>query len=83
MRPPALNPLFAPITSLSGVGSKLARLYSRLLDHQAPRIVDLLFHLPTGVIDRRARPKLRDVHPGEIVTVSVVVGKHRPSPPLM
>lgn len=81
MRPPALNPLFAPITSLSGVGSKLARLYSRLLDHQAPRIVDLLFHLPTGVIDRRARPKLRDVHPGEIVTVSVVVGKHRPSPP--
>ena len=33
--------------------------------------VDLLFHLPTGTIDRRARPKLRDVEPDTIVTVAV------------
>src|SRR4029077_1266531 len=63
MRPPVLNPLFASLTSLSGVGPKLEKLYARLLDREAPRVVDLLFHLPSGTIDRRARPKLRDVQP--------------------
>jgi ATP-dependent DNA helicase RecG len=81
MRPPALNPLFASLTSLSGVGPKLEKLYARLLDRYAPRVVDLLFHLPSGVIDRRARPKLRDVQPGQVVTASVTVDRHRPSPP--
>ena len=61
MRPILLNPLFASLTSLPGVGPKLERLYARLLDRDGPRVVDLLFHLPAGVIDRRARPKLRDV----------------------
>ncbi len=46
-----------------------------------PRIVDLLFHLPTGTIDRRARPKLRDVVPDTVVTVAVTVDRHRPPPP--
>jgi ATP-dependent DNA helicase RecG len=81
MRPPVLNSLFASLTSLSGVGPKLVRLYARLLDREAPRVVDLLFHLPSGTIDRRARPKLRDVQPGQIVTVAVTIGKHRPGPP--
>jgi ATP-dependent DNA helicase RecG len=81
MRPPVLNPLFASLTSLPGVGPKLDRLYARLLDREAPRIIDLLFHLPSGAIDRRARPKLRDALPGQVVTVSVTVDKHRPSPP--
>ena len=47
----------------------------------APRVVDLLFHLPTGAIDRRARPKLRDVVPDTVVTVAVTVDRHRPPPP--
>ncbi|MEI7806049.1 MAG: ATP-dependent DNA helicase RecG [Hyphomicrobiales bacterium] len=81
MRPDLLNPLFASITSLAGVGPKLAKLYARLLDVEAPRIVDLLFHLPSGTIDRRARPKLNEVVPGTLITVAVTVGKHRPSPP--
>ncbi|HEY6023814.1 MAG TPA: ATP-dependent DNA helicase RecG [Pseudolabrys sp.] len=81
MRPLVLNPLFASLTSLPGVGPKLEKLYARLLDRQAPRVVDLLFHLPSGVIDRRARPKLRDVQPGQVVTVAVTIDKHRPSPP--
>ena len=57
--PIVLNPLFASLTSLPGVGPKLEQLYARLLEREAPRVVDLLFHLPSGVIDRRARPKLR------------------------
>src|SRR5215471_10663405 len=81
MRPAVLNTLFASLTSLSGVGSKLEKLYVRLLDREAPRVVDLLFHLPSGAIDRRARPKLRDVQPGQVVTVAVTIGKHRPGPP--
>jgi ATP-dependent DNA helicase RecG len=81
MRPTVLNPLFASLTSLSGVGPKLERLYARLLDREAPRVIDLLFHLPSATIDRRARPKLRDVHPGQVVTVAVTIGKHRPGPP--
>jgi ATP-dependent DNA helicase RecG len=81
MRPPVLNPLFASLTSLSGVGPKLEKLYERLLGREAPRVVDLLFHLPSGVIDRRARPKLRDVREGQVVTVAVTVTKHRPGPP--
>jgi ATP-dependent DNA helicase RecG len=81
MRPLVLNPLFAALTSLPGVGPKLEKLYAHLLDREAPRVVDLLFHLPSGVIDRRARPKLRDALPDQIVTVAVTVDKHRPSPP--
>ena len=81
MRPLVLNPLFASLTSLPGVGPKLERVYARLLEREAPRVVDILFHLPSGAIDRRARPKLRDVQPGQVVTVAVTVDRHRPSPP--
>ncbi len=83
MRPNLLNPLFGALTTLSGVGPKLERLYRRLLGRgeEEARIIDLLFHLPTGVIDRRARPKLSDVVPGTVVTVAVTVDRHRPSPP--
>ena len=81
MRPPLLNPLFASLTSLPGIGSRLEKLYARLLDREAPRVIDLLFHLPSGTIDRRARPNLRDVQAGQVVTVAVTIDKHRPSPP--
>ena len=81
MRPPLLDPLFASLTSLPGVGPKFEKLFARLLDRESPRVADLLFHLPTGTIDRRARPKLRDVVPDTVVTVAVTVGKHRAPPP--
>ena len=51
MRPLALNPLFGSIRSLTGVGPKLEKLYARLLDRDAPRVVDLVLHMPSGVID--------------------------------
>src|SRR5216684_8632983 len=82
MRPSVLNPLFAAITTLSGVGPRLEKLFQRLLGRdETPRVVDLLFHLPTGTIDRRARPKLREVVPDTVVTVAVTVDRHRPPPP--
>jgi ATP-dependent DNA helicase RecG len=81
MRPSLLDPFFAPLTSLPGIGPKLFKLFARLLDRDAPRIADLLFHLPSGTIDRRARPKLRDVQPDTIATVLVTVDRHKPPPP--
>jgi ATP-dependent DNA helicase RecG len=83
MRPPLLDPLFASLKTLPGVGPKVEKLFARLLgrDEGETRVVDLLFHLPTGTIDRRSRPKLRDVVPGSVVTVSVTIDRHRPAPP--
>jgi ATP-dependent DNA helicase RecG len=81
MRPALLNPLFAPVTSLSGVGPKQNKLFRYLLGRdETPRLVDLLLHLPASVIDRRARPKIRDAVPGTVVTLEVTVDRHRPTP---
>ena len=81
MRPALLNPLFAPVTSLSGVGPKQDKLFRYLLGRdETPRLVDLLLHLPASVIDRRARPKIREAVPGTVVTLEVTVDRHRPTP---
>src|SRR5215472_333218 len=82
MRPPLLSPLFASATTLTGVGPKVDKLLGRVTGREnGARIADLLFHLPSGAIDRRARPKLRDVEPGTVVTVAITIDRHRPSPP--
>ena len=83
MRPPLLNPLFASVSALPGIGPRLEKLYARLLSagDDTPRIVDLLFHLPTGFVDRRNQPKLSEVAPDRVVTVAVTVEGHRPPPP--
>jgi ATP-dependent DNA helicase RecG len=82
MRPALLNPLFALVTSLPGVGPKQDKLFRYLLSREeTPRLIDLLLHLPSSVIDRRARPKIRDAVPGTVVTLEVTIDRHRPSPP--
>src|SRR3954466_9877266 len=82
MRPSLLNPLFAPVTSLPGVGPKQDKLLQYLLSrNETPRLVDLLLHLPSQVIDRRARRKIRDAVQGTMVTLEVTVDRHRPPPP--
>ena len=82
MRPPVLNPLFASLSALPGIGPKLEKLFGRLFgrDGEPPRVIDLLFHLPTGFVDRRNQPKLSDVRPDTVVTVKVTVDRHRPAP---
>src|SRR5436190_5656973 len=81
MRPSLLDPFFAALTSLPGIGPKLAKLFGRLTERDPSRVIDVLFHLPSGTIDRRARPKLRDVVPDTIATVVVTVDRHKPPPP--
>jgi ATP-dependent DNA helicase RecG len=79
MRPTLLNPLFAPVTTLPGVGPKQDKLLRYLLSRdETPRLVDLLLHLPASVIDRRAQPKIREAVQGTMVTLEVTVDRHRP-----
>lgn len=81
MRPTLLDPLFAPITALKGIGPKLERPFARLLDRDAPRVLDLLFHMPSGFVDRRARPTIAGAIPETDVTLKVTVEAHYPPPP--
>ncbi len=74
MRPTPLNPLFAPVTSLKGVGPRLGKLFEKL---GAPLVVDLLWHLPTGIIDRRRQPKVMQARDGEIATLTVTIDQHQ------
>lgn len=83
MRPTLLDPLFAPITSLSGVGSKLAELMVKLLGRESveeTRIIDLVLHAPSSIIDRRNRPGIAYALEGMIVTIQGTVERHMPPP---
>ncbi len=81
MRPALLDPLFAPASTLPGVGPKNAKLFDKLLDRsQGARVLDVLFHLPYAALDRRARPKIRDAQRDAIATLEVRVVEHRPPP---
>ena len=75
MRPEILYPLFAPVTSLPGVGPRLAKLFESLA---GPQAVDLCWHLPSGLIDRRYAPKLAEAIAGKVATLTVRVAEHRP-----
>src|SRR5690349_12138990 len=53
MRPDILNPLFAEVEVLKGVGPQVSKLLKRL---DLSRVVDVLYHLPTGAIERIRTP---------------------------
>lgn len=88
MRPPLLNPLFAGASGLKGIGDKLNKLLAQFLRpaHGTPgtttRIIDLLFHLPSGLVDRRFRPRISELPREGVVTVEATVMRHRPPPPM-
>ncbi|ASG20468.1 ATP-dependent DNA helicase RecG [Nitrospirillum viridazoti] len=75
MRPPVLYPLFAPITSLPGLGPRLGKLAERLT---GPHVADILWHLPTGILDRANAPSIAEAPEGRIVTLTVRVDGHMP-----
>jgi ATP-dependent DNA helicase RecG len=76
LRPNILDNIFAPVTSLPGIGPRFGKLLEEFL---GPKQVDLLFHLPAGVIDRRFQPTVRDAPEGRIATLTVTVEQHFPS----
>jgi len=83
-RPALLNSLFAGIGGLEGVGPRYKAALSKLLrpvGSDEARVIDLLWHFPTGLTDRRAEPAIRDTVQGQLATLSVRVKKHYPGPP--
>jgi ATP-dependent DNA helicase RecG len=76
MRPSILFPLFAETRTLSGVGPRIEKLIAHVA---GTRLLDLIFDLPSGVVDRSYRPKLAAAEPGRIATVMLNVLDHLPS----
>ncbi len=84
MRPEILNPLFASVDKLPGIGPKIAAALTKLLRGseaaENARVGDLLFHLPNSIIDRRNRPEIAYAAEGVIATIKVRIDRHEPPP---
>ena len=76
-RPQEIFPLFAATTALPGVGAKLAGVLEKRI---GTHVIDVLRHLPIGLIDRSARPALNEVEDGAVATFDVLVIKHDQPP---
>jgi len=74
MRPEKLNPLFAEITALKGVGATLARPLKRL---GLERVVDALFHVPVTWIDRKRASALDAADAGRVIAIAVTAVEYR------
>jgi len=68
VRPQILFPLFASVTSLPGIGPRFGKLLEKLC---GPHVASLLWHLPTGLIDRSAEPDLEEAVAGSVITAVV------------
>lgn len=76
MRPDILNPLFAEVTALKGIGPALAKPLDRL---GLARVVDVAFHLPTGWVDRLPRDELDMADSGRIIVITLTAVSYRSS----
>ncbi len=72
-RPEILFPLFGKLTTLDGVGPKMAGLMEHL-DIEKPR--DVLYTLPHSGIDRRPLASVREAQLPATVTVEITVQAH-------
>ena len=74
MRPDILNPLFAEVEVLKGIGPALAKPLHRL---KLDRVVDILFHLPVSWIDRKKVARLDVADVGRVITVALTARDYR------
>ncbi|XBQ15893.1 MAG: ATP-dependent DNA helicase RecG [Oceanicaulis sp.] len=78
MRPQILFPLFADLTTIKGVGPRLAALIEKVA---GSRVKDLVLTAPTGLVDRTRRLAISDAgDQGGLVTIEAVVEVHVPRP---
>ncbi len=77
MRPEALFPLFAPLSSLKGVGPRNAALLEKAA---GPHVTDLLWLFPRDLTDRGDKPTVAAALPGKIATLTLEVVYHEPPP---
>ena len=66
--------VFAPLTSLRGIGPAVSALIAKAAGGE--RVIDLLFHLPDSYLDRRERPTIRAARIGSAATLAVEGGRH-------
>lgn len=84
MRPTLIDPIYAPVSSLAGVGPRITKLMAKLLGvaepGEEPVVWALLKHIPNAVIDRRMRCEVALAPSGSVVTLEVTVDRHEPAP---
>ncbi|HQZ12045.1 MAG TPA: ATP-dependent DNA helicase RecG [Devosia sp.] len=83
-RPTILDPLFRSLRSIKGVGPQMGALFDRFF--QAPEgqdaiALDVLMHMPSGVIDRRRMEGVANAFHNNIATLKIHVDRHVPAPP--
>ncbi len=74
MRPEALNPLFAEVATLDGVGPKLMKPLEKL---GLSRVKDVAYHLPERFVSRSAVADLDQASEGEQVIIALTPIEHR------
>lgn len=76
MRPEILYSLFYPVSKLAGIGPRLAGLIEKLA---GPNIVDLVWHLPSGLVTRHLVAVLTPDLIEQNVLLTIEVIRHSPS----
>ncbi|MEM1131610.1 MAG: ATP-dependent DNA helicase RecG [Pseudomonadota bacterium] len=76
MRPPILNPLFAAVDSIKGIGPKLMKPLDRL---NIATLRDLIFHLPNDYRTRHHLTELDEAYVGQYVVLDLLVTSVRES----
>ncbi len=76
--PAAGEGLNAPLRSLAGLGPRGEELVTKLLAKQMtpPRVLDLLWHLPSGYLDRRVLPSAAHAVPGGVASLVLTPVKY-------
>lgn len=76
MRQEILYSLFNPVSSLKGIGPRLTEFIEKLA---GPNVVDLIWHLPTGLVTRHELEKLSADFVDRNVVLPFLVTQHAPS----
>src|SRR5690606_19813008 len=81
-RPLSLDPLFRSLLSLKGVGPQLGALLNRYFGSEAQDAValDLLMHMPSGIIDRRRMEGVAGTFVGHTATLKLHIDRHLAPP---
>ncbi len=74
MRPDILNPLFAEVRAMQGVGPKLAKPLERL---GLERVKDLLYHFPASWTYRKPAALLDMDDVGQNIIIRLIIAEHR------
>ena len=76
-RPFILDPLFRSVGTLNGVGPRTLKLYEKLTG--GTKLLDVLFHKPIGLIERKFVPNIMSANIGDTICVKVTIEKHTPN----